>query len=426
MALARSLKELIRKESGFLWIGVAQIVQLLSGFLVLAILTRALTPSSFGYYSLCVTIVMFARQVLYDPVSVVMAKNTLATITVDKRAAIGFWCLRYLTDRAFLIALIAGTVSFLYFNSNGLAFDILIFFCFLYLGANGSFGMYINVLNATRERKYASIFTICDSIGKLVSIGIVVSLFESSVDEVFIGISLAAVAVVFVLRGFISNSFNLSKAGDHGNWRFVERTVVSSLPLIIPSSLMALKMYGDRWIIAGFMGVEELAAYSVLLQLGYLPMILAVGVVQTYVVPTIYNLGEVGDPSVLLDYLKYVLIKIVFFTLAIAIVSAPLAGLFFELMVGAAYLQYSHFLPLFVISGGGTAISSILYVALVARFSTEKVAKMASAAVFLSLVCTAILVAAIGFLGSVVVLLASSVVIGFFYWRLLSAPTVNG
>ncbi len=421
MNVASRLKIMIGFKSGVLWIGGAQIVQLLSSYLILAILTRTLSVSSFGYYSLCITIVMFIRQVLYDPVSVILAKNSAPLKNVDESASRAFWVLKYLTDRAFLVLLCSGMISFLYFKSAGSALGILILCCLIYLAANGAFGMYLNVLNAIRERKNASIFLMADTLGKLFAITFAVFIFKDCLDYVFMGIALSAIMLVIFLRSFISKGFKVDMAGRQQNSRDVKSTVIDSLPLIIPSSFMALKMYGDRWILAGFMGVEELAGFSVLLQLGYLPMILILGVVQTYVVPTIYNLGELKNSIMLLIYLKAIVFKMVIFSLAIAIVSTTLSGWIFGSIVGNIYQEYSYYLSMFVVSGAATAISAILYVALIACFSTQKVAKMVTIAVFLSLVSTFILVALIGFFGAVVGLLSSSIATMFFYWYLLYA-----
>jgi len=416
MNVARRLTIMIGPKSGVLWIAGAQIVQLLSGFLILAVLTRTLSISSFGYYSLCITIVMFSRQVLYDPVSVILAKNSASLKNVNETASRGFWVLKYLTDRAFLSLCFAGTILFLYFKSIDSALGVLMLCCFIYLAANGAFGMYVNVLNAIRERKNASIFLMADTLGKLFAIILAVFIFKDRLDYIFMGISFSAIVLVVFLRGFISKRFRVDMTGSQQNFCDLKSTVIVSLPLIIPSSFMALKMYGDRWILAGFMGVEELAGFSVLLQVGYLPMILILGVIQTYVAPNIYNLAETKNPIMLLIYLKAIVFKIVIFSLAIAIVSMALSGWIFGIMVGDIYQEYSYYLPTFVVSGAATAISTILYVALIACFSTQKVAKMATMAVFVSLVSTFILVALIGFLGAVVGLLSSSIAIMFFYW----------
>lgn len=416
MNVARRLTIMIGSKSGVLWIAGAQVIQLLSGFLILAVLTRTLSVSSFGYYSLCITIVMFSRQVLYDPVSVILAKNSASLKNVDESTSRGFWVLKYLTDRAFLFLFFSGTILFLYFKSIDSALGVLILCCFIYLAANGAFGMYVNVLNAIRERKNASIFLMADTLGKLFAITLAVFIFKDRLDYVFMGIALSAIMLVVFLRSFISKRFRVDMAGRQQKCRDLKSTVIDSLPLIIPSSFMALKMYGDRWILAGFMGVEELAGFSVLLQLGYLPMILILGVVQTYVMPTIYNLAETKNSIMLLIYLKTIVFKIVIFSLAIATVSMTLSGWIFGLIVGNIYQEYSYYLSMFVVSGAATAISTILYVALIACFSTHKVAKMATMAVLLSLVSTFILVALIGFFGAVVGLLSSSIATMFFYW----------
>lgn len=416
MNVPRRLMIMIGPKSGALWIAGGQIVQLLSGFLILSILTRTLSVSSFGYYSLCITIVMFSRQVIYDPISVILGKKSSSLKNVNETASKGFWILKYLTDRAFLSLFVLGALLFLYFKTIDSTLGVLILCCFIYLAANGAFGMYVNVLTAMRERQKASIFLMADTLGKLLAIVLTVFIFQDRLDYIFIGISFSAIVSVLFLRAYISKRFRIDMAGSQQNFRDLKSTVIVSFPLILPTAFMALKMYGDRWILAGFMGVEELSGFSVLLQMGYLPMILMLGVVQTYVAPNIYNIAEANNPHILLIYLKALVFKIVIFSIATSLVSMALSGWVFSILVGNVYQQYSYFLPIFVISGAFSAISTILYVALIACFSTQKVAKMATMVVVVSLASSFILVFFIGFVGAVVGLLFGSIATIFFYW----------
>ena len=316
---------------------------------------------------------------------------------------------------------ISGSICLLYFKSDDPAFGVLILCCFLYLAANGAFGIYVNVLNAIRERKNASIFLMADILGKLFAITLVISIFKDRLDYIFMGISLSAILLVFFLRSFISKRFIVDMTASQKNFRDVKSTVIESLPLILPSSFLALKMYGDRWILAGFMGVEEVAGYSVLLQIGYLPISLVVGVVQTYIAPSIYNLAEAKNPTILLNYLKSLVLKILIFSLALSILSFIFSGWIFSILVGNVYQEYSFLLPTFVISGAFSAISMILYVALIGCFSTPKVAKMATIVVAASLITSFIFVSLIGFLGAVIGLLLASIGVAIFYWYSLCA-----
>lgn len=62
---------------------------------------------------------------------------------------------------------------------------------------------------------------------------------------------------------------------------------------------------------ASFICVEELAAYGVLLQLGFIPMMLIVGVIQTNVSQDIYKLtsGEKYDQKKTVAYINVVVLR---------------------------------------------------------------------------------------------------------------------
>ena len=87
---------------------------------------------------------------------------------------------------------------------------------------------------------------------------------------------------------------------------------------------------------ASFIGIEELAAYSVLLQLGYIPMMLIVGVIQTNVSQDIYKLasGEKCDQKKTVAYINVVVLKILIISVVAIAISRLISDIIFRALIG--------------------------------------------------------------------------------------------
>lgn len=414
------------KKTGLVWIAMSQFALLGSNFLLLKLLTTNLSVAAFGYYSLCMSIVLFARQVIYDPISIVAAKKYAS---MPDSASEGFLTVRHITDRLTLLLLFFALLYYIACEiaTKPHAMANIVFCCLIYLFANGAHGIYLNLLNLLRERRVAAISTSVDSVLKVVCVYLVYRSTKGTLFNTLLPIALSAATVFFLLRSLVIRLFPLAGTPCHQTKEFAGYLLKSTLPLYIPTIFAALKSVADRWVLATFIGVNELAAYSVLLQFGYLPMILLIGVVQTFIAPTIYRLSATGGPGSHAELTKY-LNKIVFYTLifmcAGCIAGFLLAELIFIAFTGENYHSSAKLLPFFIASGGLTAIAGILNVAVVGTFDSKVVANTMIASVLLNIIITSLFILTLGFIGSIFGLLAGSAASAFIYWfKLYSRPT---
>jgi O-antigen/teichoic acid export membrane protein len=185
-----------------------------------------------------------------------------------------------------------------------------------------------------------------------------------------------------------------------------------SLPLFAPTLLIALKGVGDKVFMASFIGVEELAAYNVLLQLGFIPMMLIVGVIQTYVSPDIYKLasGESGDQKETVLYINRIILKILFISAAAIGASLLLSDILFKILVGVEYFIYAKFLPYFVMAGALAGMSGLLNVGVIGAFKPKIVGLLMFASVLAGLTIFMISIVMYGFEGGIAGLVISNFV----------------
>ena len=352
---------------GIIWIGGSQIILLIINLLLLKILTQKLTVADYGFYALCLTVILFVRQIIYDPFSMVIAKEASKNTSLGKKLIIEFWVVKYAIDRFSLSILIAASllffVTYLFWGVNNCTVALII--CSLYLMANGAQGVYINIFNAVKERKIAALFLIADSLIKFLMVIFFIEFVGNDVNDVLSAIAAAAMATFFMMRFYMGNKNIKMQIPKAKIKNLNSKYLILSLPILLPTILNALRSVGDRWILTALIGLDELAAYSVLLQIGYLPVILILGVFQTYIGPRIYEMCERKDAINLKDFL----IKIILMTFILCVFTGFFSYIFseiiFKILIGQKYKPYSVFLPIFTlaasISAGATIIQNMVF-----------------------------------------------------------------
>lgn len=409
---------------GVIWIGISQFVLMVSSFLLLKLLTSQLSIYEFGQYSLCMSIVLFARQVIYDPFSIVLAKECASSGSNLQGVSDRFRVLRFLTDRIGAYLFLLGFFILIYSkitNSNYIN-SLIVGFCILYLCANGAQGVYLNVLNSIRDRKPAALFSITDSALKIILVFLAFGVGNKTLVYSLASISIGAFMVYWLLRTFVAKRFNSDESPRKNDNSLAKRILITSAPFILSTTLVAVKSVGDRWMLAGFLGVNELAEYSVLLQLGYSPIILILGIGQTFVGPKIYSLCALTGNNDRVE-LKKLLYKLLFIILLVTCVACGgamvLAGWVFSVLVGKNYHILTIYLPLFVISGALAAAASIFQVAVIGVFKSRDASMFVVISLVISVACTALLIRSLGFEGAIAGLVISNAVTLFIYWAAL-------
>jgi len=397
-----------------LWIAGGQIVGMLNNFLLLKILTVNLSMAAYGYYTLWMSIMLFIRQIIYDPISIISAKESKAGEFLEVDGLSSFHIIKYVTDKLLLGLLTVGILSiFLEFIFYGkISISVYILMGVIYLFSNGAQGIYLNILNILKKRKWAASGIAGDSFVKLVLVYFTFLFFENSLISTIQAVSISSFLVFIWVRSISKKFYSPLAMSSIDRLVVTKKLLMLSLPLFAPTLLIALKGVGDKVFMASFIGVEELAAYNVLLQLGFIPMMLIVGVIQTYVSPDIYKLtsGERGNQKKTIAYIRVIVLKILIISGSAIGVSLLFSDVVFRILVGVEYFKYSKFLPYFVLAGGLTGISGLLNVGVVGAFKSKLVGVLMFASVLAGLIILIILIAMYGFEGGIAGLVFSNLV----------------
>lgn len=407
---------------GFIWIAVSQVALFLSNMLLLSILTNQLTVNEFGVYSLFMSIALFVRQLIYDPFSIVLGKesasnprNVLGSLRVAK----------LVTDRLGILLFLLGLLYLIYSWLTGetRVSDLIVLCCFLYVCGNGGQGMYFNVLNSIKERKLASIFSTLDSVLKVLLVGLVFWLANESLISSVLSMTLTTFLIFLLVRFIVLKRFHSTESNLEAENTLRKGIIFLSMPFIAPTIVLAIKSVADRWMLVGFLGVNELAGYSTLLQFGYSPVILFFGMIQTFVAPKIYELCSMADnggASQLKRYLQRMLVMITAGGFVVAIGSVLIGDWVFRILVGKEYFVLAFYLPYFVVSGVLAAMAGILQIAVIGLLKPKIASVISVMAISVGIACTAFLIRKSGFEGAVTGLLVSAGLMALIYWITLS------
>lgn len=409
---------MLKTGKDFLWIASGQIAGLLNNFLLLKLLTSSLSMAAYGYYALWMSILLVARQSIYDPLSIISAKET-RTNFLGTEGLSSLQIVKHLTDKvaACLLLFCVIFVILEYVLFQGIPAGMYVLAGVIYLVSNGAQGIYLNIFNILRERKLAAAGIAADSFIKMLFVILALSVFESSL---FVVICAAAVSslVTFICVRHVSNRLYVPvEISRSDRLAVIKNLFILSLPFVAPTLLVALKGVGDKIFMTAFIGVEEFAAYNVLSQIGFIPMMLIIGVIQTYVSPNIYKITSSGTAAKknTIIYLG----KIIFISLSLSVVTI-LFSLFFsnsvvKLFVGVEYLNYSRYLPYFIAAGAFAGIAGVLNVALIGALEPKLVGLLMLFSILLGLITLAILILAFGFIGGIVGLVLANLILVLLY-----------
>jgi O-antigen/teichoic acid export membrane protein len=392
------------------WIIAGQVVSLLANFFILKILTSGLAIADYGYLILWTSTVLFLRQVLYDPISIIAGKKSIDQNFLGVQSLSGFQVIEFISRRIFfacaVILVFLVPISYL-FNFGYVVFSMILA-GFIYLTANGPQGIFINIINILNKRKLAATGVMADSLIKFFSISL---FFLAGVLNLITTSALIALSSIlsYLYIKYAANGIHENQKKDKAELSIIsKKLVLLSAPLFPSTFLLAVKSVGDKIFMASFIGVEELAAYNVLFQLGFVPMMLIIGVIQTYVSPGLYKQAADKDNNFkLIGVINQQLIRIFYFTCVCLMVSFFVGDKIFMLLVGEQYLGYYKYLPYFVVAGALAGIATILNTGVIGLFDSKKTGKIVLGSVILSIVIVVVSIVYFGFVGGIAGLILS-------------------
>lgn len=356
-----------------IWIAASQLSVLVVNLILLKIITQELSIEGYGFYALCMTIILFIRQIVYDPFSMVVAKQVSLNLSSGKSSILEFSIVKYAVNKIGILIIIFALVFLIFdYIFFGLSYySIAVLICSLYLLGNGAQGVYLNILNSLKERKVAALILMLDIFIKISMVIMFVYYIERSAHSVLASVAIGSVISFLIIQKYLDIKNIKSKNGKINIGHLFFGYLKLTLPVLLPAIFNSFKSVSDRWFLTGFIGLDGLAAYSVLLQIGYFPIILIFGIAQTYLGPIIYEMCIDDNIIKLQNFIVYLILSVILIALITGLASSVLSSILFEIIVGKNYKQYSTYLPFFAVAASITAGAAVMQNVIFGYFNTK-------------------------------------------------------
>lgn len=354
----------IAKE--FSWIAVGQFFAILGSLFLLKTLTISLNPTQFGQFALSLTMVGFVNAVLMG--GIVNGVARYFSIAVEEENFN-----QYLKASFRLIGLVSFGVSilallfiiFLYWIGNskwiGLVLASLIF------SILGGYTAFINgIHNAARHRSIVAFHTGLDPWIKIFFVITMVFLFGGSSTVVAFSYAFSLFMIVisqlFYLKRLPKMDGLISAESKNINWS--KKIWSFSWPFIIWGFFGWIQISSTRWAFQAFGSTADVGYYSVLSQLGYVPIQTIIGILITFLLPIVYSIAGNGEDEFRRKDVTKIINKISFAGLILTILATLFAFFFHRqimiILVSEEYWAVSKYLPILVSAGGVFGIALLI------------------------------------------------------------------
>jgi O-antigen/teichoic acid export membrane protein len=416
------------KKIDFILIAGSQFLVLIMSVWLMSFLTNNLSIEIYGYYVLFFTAAIFLRQLIYDPISYVVVRDCGQIVDVEDvhkkitaMSVINDHLIKLIGIGFLLIGI------FVYAAFTEIIFILYVLIFYFYLFSNGGAGIALAVLNILRKRRFYGFVIVFDGVLKLFILYIFFEVFNVGFLQSVAALALTSLCLHISLRFYFKRTYFINKTVLVHDDKFVTSVYKNALPFYVPTFFVALKGVGERWVLAANVGVEDLAIFNVLFQLGFSPVVMIFGVLQTFVAPIIYKLAVAreGDQN---DFGEFM------FRLVGGLVVLGTLGFFLADIIGPVILKYIvpenyhshlHLFPLFVVAGVLAAAVGIVHLGVVGAFEPKVAGKLMTTAMISGIFISLLAVWGWGFDGAIFGLIASNVIAFFIYFASLHKKLNN-
>ena len=344
------------------WVACGQILAALGALVGIRVLTELVPPTIYGALTLLLGIAALGLEAVFTPILQAGLRfyADCARDGVPRLRAI----LHRILLRRYMAALVIAILAWPIVSYLSHAPWTWIFLVLLLLLVDGLRSLETVLLNAARRQLALAVLSIADSWGKPLGAVVAIIVLGSSAESVLAGYLVATALILSVFRLFGQpegrDSSPATMAPDTGLSVSMERY---SYPLIPTAVVGWISGMGDRYVIGGLLGVEQLGIYAAIYGLLSRPFLLASRIVEMTLRPIYNELVATGNHDradrLLWKWVGLVLAVSVVGFLVVLLFGGPLASLFLA-------EDYHRGFPLMPWIAGG-------YVLLVVSYVFEKV-----------------------------------------------------
>lgn len=366
-------------KEGF-WIVLGQVLAMLGSLVGVGVLTGMMSPASFGQLALGMTVATLVGQVVIGPLgngvtrfyAPAMEQNDLGGYFNSVRRMV-IWSTGFIILSALLI--VAGL-----FTSGQEEWIPIMIPAFIFAILSGCNSLLNGIQNAARQRSVAALHQGIESWARFLGAAGLMMLLGISSVFAMVGYCVASLLILlsqfyFFKKNIIGshNVFSNQLKWQDSIWKY-------SLPFASWGLFTWAQLASDRWALQLYTTTKEVGLYSVLYQLGYLPMSMATGMAVQLLTPIIYH--RAGDAS---DFQRNANVsdlswRLTAFALGATFISFMLAlflhSQIFNIFVGKEYASISYLFPWMLLAGGIFAAGQTITLNIMSQMKTRSMVKV--------------------------------------------------
>lgn len=366
----KSKYTILLKESG--WIVIGQIVSVSGSIFGVRLLTELLSPADYGQLAVWMTLVSLINFIVFGPLNSGAARF-YSTASEQDDLVNYFGGLNNLAlfgaGGVFIIAL--GSV--IIYEKPNLFISLIATICFgIFSGYNG---LFTGIQNAGRRRSVSALYQAIDPWLRNLIVAISILIFGNNCTTTLTGYSISS---AFVLVSHYIFSYSKSFKGTRNQ----EKVMFWSLKIwkySWPMAIAGITSWGylssQIWALELFSTKTNIGLFSVIIQIGFTPLMMIGGVGMTLLTPIIFSRSGDGSDKQKLKSIHELLIKSCltgfFIVLVFTVISALSHAFIFKFLVADKYRIYSYYLPFVVFSAGVLQVSMFLATTVLASNNTK-------------------------------------------------------
>lgn len=405
------------------WIILGQIVSVLASLVLVRVLTEKLSPVEYGQLSLGLTVAGLVNQVVMGGITAGIGR--FYSIAAEKQDLGGYL---HATRRLMLYATMAVVViSMLVFigllwlgYSNWIALAASALFFSVFSAFNSILS---GIQNAARQRAIVALHGSLDSWLKIAFALVVMFWLGNSSTAVVIGYACSSVLITLSQLFFLFITISDQKLQTSANHQWLQQMWDYSLPFSTWGVFTWMQQVSDRWALQTFASTNAVGNYVVLYQLGYTPILLATGLIMSFLAPILYQRSGDTTNNVRNSEVHRLSWRITQLSLLLTLFGVTLAFFLhewlFNLLVAKEYRGISHFFPWVVLAGGLFAAGQMLSLKLMSEMKSSSLTIVKIFVALIGIGCNLLGASYAGVQGVVGALVVFSVI--YFSWMSIIA-----
>lgn len=388
------------------WVVLGQLLSLAGTLIGVRILTEYLSPSAYGELGLSLTISALFSEVVIG--GLVGAFTRFYSIAVTAGDVPGYVrgvkrLLLCAASVAVLLLAVVSTVSAIGFEGlsgqSGVAVTV---FAVLF-GTNAALNA---VFNGARRRRLVALNSAVDAWLKICLAVLAIHLFGPNPLAV---LAAYALSLILILCNQFYRLHRLSREQEVTSQQSRPRLWGKEMLLFAaPASAWGVftwaQQVADRWALQTFYSAADVGLYSVVLQIGYFPMVLLMGMLGTFLTPIFFQKTDDQAKQISQEqnaWWHLVLLVGAAFSVAAAAVAFLLKDRLFTLLVSEEYWSVSKYLPVMVLAGGLFGAGNLMAVRLISHMRMVQLAKVMIGTALVGIVLIFALTSVFGLPGTV-------------------------